>query len=78
MNIIQWATGRGHGVEKLRVSIEEESEAIDLLTERLDFLESVKLDNRDLEYAFQQRLSLVRRAFDQRLDALRVLYGTTT
>jgi hypothetical protein len=75
ISLIDWVMGRRHQVEMARVTIDEEKAAIDVLAERLDHVEVIKLDADDLDRAYQQRIDLVRRAFDSNVESLNSIYG---
>lgn len=75
MSLLDWVMGKRHQVEMAKVTIDEEKAAIDVLAERLDYVESIALDADDLIRAYQQRIDLVRRSFVRNIDALDRLYG---
>lgn len=72
--VIQWATGNRDHVEKLQVKISEEPDAIDIFSEQLKAVETLSLDNDNVEKNYQTRRDFLARCFNDHLLILRRLY----
>lgn len=71
---IRWATGnRGH-VEKFKVKISEEEEPIDIFAEQLKVVETLDLENLDVDANYTARRNLLARAFAAHLPLIERAY----
>lgn len=71
---IQWATGNRDHVEKLQVKINEEPDAIDIFSEQLKAVETLNLDNENVDRNYTTRRDFLVRSFNDHLAILRRLY----
>jgi hypothetical protein len=75
LRLFGWAAGNRANVSKFKIKIEEEGDAIDMFSERLDHRGTVTLDPNDLDAAYQERIDFVRAAFKANRQDLDALYG---
>lgn len=72
---IRWATGNRNHVEKYEVKISEEHEPIDVFSEQLKVVETMNLENLDVDANYDARRGLLRRAFNTYMPVIQRLYG---
>ncbi|MGR3514103.1 MAG: DUF6731 family protein [Paracoccaceae bacterium] len=75
LQLVGWADDNRVQVQKMRIKIEEESEPIDMLAERLDARGKIELDPDDLDAAYESRIQFVRDACEAHGEVIAALYG---
>lgn len=72
--LVRWASRNRLSVERMKIKISEEDDAIDILTETITPSEILTLESNDVEYHYAERRGFLARAFETNRDIIRRIY----
>ncbi|MEM6901326.1 MAG: DUF6731 family protein [Pseudomonadota bacterium] len=75
MNLLPWIDRNRHAIKKVKIKIEEQSEALDILTELMLEKETLQLDSENVNLHYDERQAFLARALSNRRDEIRRVYG---